>query len=93
MPIEGLDDAEADGAKVFHSGTVIENGVCKANGGRVLCVTALGKTLAEAQAKAYKAVDKIRMEDGAIRRRRRFFRSKRPPETSKRIFLHIRQSL
>lgn len=63
MPIEGLDDAEADGAKVFHSGTVIENGGCKANGGRVLCVTALGKTLAEAQAKAYKAVDKIRMPD------------------------------
>ena len=61
MPIEGLDEAEADGAKVFHSGTIIENGVCKANGGRVLCVTALGKTLAEAQAKAYKAVDKIRM--------------------------------
>ncbi|WP_300807701.1 phosphoribosylamine--glycine ligase [uncultured Desulfovibrio sp.] len=63
MPIEGLDEAEADGAKVFHSGTVIENGVCKANGGRVLCVTALGKTLAEAQAQAYKAVDKIRMPD------------------------------
>ena len=63
MSIEGLDEAEADGAKVFHSGTVIENGVCKANGGRVLCVTALGKTLAEAQAKAYKAVDKIRMPD------------------------------
>lgn len=63
MPIEGLNEAEADGAKVFHSGTVIENGVCKANGGRVLCVTALGKTLAEAQAKAYKAVDKIRMPD------------------------------
>ena len=63
MPIEGLDEAEADGTKVFHSGTVIENGVCKANGGRVLCVTALGKTLAEAQAQAYKAVDKIRMPD------------------------------
>ena len=63
MPIEGLDEAEADGAKVFHSGTVIENGVCKANGGRVLCVTALGRTLAEAQSKAYKAVDKIRMPD------------------------------
>ena len=63
MPIEGLDEAEADGAKVFHSGTVIENGVCKANGGRVLCVTTLGKTLAEAQAQAYKAVDKIRMPD------------------------------
>ena len=63
MPIEGLDDAEADGAKVFHSGTVIENGVCKANGGRVLCVTALGATLAEAQAGAYRAVAKIRMPD------------------------------
>lgn len=63
MPIEGLDDAEADGAKVFHSGTVIENGVCKANGGRVLCVTALGATLAEAQAEAYRAVAKIRMPD------------------------------
>lgn len=63
MPIEGLDEAEADGAKVFHSGTVEENGVCKANGGRVLCVTALGKTLREAQAKAYAAVAKIRMPD------------------------------
>lgn len=63
MPIEGLDEAEADGAKVFHSGTVVENGVCKANGGRVLCVTALGKTLKEARDKAYAAVAKIRMPD------------------------------
>lgn len=63
MTIEGLDEAEADGAKVFHSGTVVENGVCKANGGRVLCVTALGKTLKEARDKAYAAVAKIRMPD------------------------------
>ena len=63
MPIAGLDEAEADGAKVFHSGTVVENGVCKANGGRVLCVTALGKTLKEARDKAYAAVAKIRMPD------------------------------
>ena len=41
----------------------MENGVCKANGGRVLCVTALGKTLKEARDKAYAAVAKIRMPD------------------------------
>ena len=62
-PLKGWTKPKPTGPRVFHSGTVIENGVCKANGGRVLCVTALGKTLAEAQAKAYKAVDKIRMPD------------------------------
>lgn len=63
MVIEGLEDAEAAGVKVFHSGTVVENGVCRANGGRVLCVTALGNDLGDAQEKAYAAVAKIRMAD------------------------------
>ena len=67
MPIEGLDEAEADGAKVFHSGTVIENGVCKANGGRVLCVTALGKDLKDAQKRAYEGLDHLSMEHSQFR--------------------------
>lgn len=63
MAIEGVGDADAlPGTKVFHSGTVLEKNVLRANGGRILCVTALGDTLAEAQRNAYAAVQKIRME-------------------------------
>ena len=65
-----LKDAEADGAVVFHAGTVLdeEDGTLRANGGRVLNVTARGATVAEAQAKAYAAVDRISFESGFCRR-------------------------
>lgn len=63
-----LDDAEADGAKVFHAGTAIRDGALVANGGRVLNVTALGRSVTEAQAKAYAAVDKISFPTGFCRR-------------------------
>ena len=55
----GLGDAEGDGVKVFHAGTAMNDGALTANGGRVLSVTALGKSVREAQAKAYRAVDAI----------------------------------
>jgi len=44
--------------KIFHAGTKIDGGSIVTNGGRVLCVTALGETLQEAQTKAYRVVKK-----------------------------------
>jgi phosphoribosylamine--glycine ligase len=51
--IEGLPEQEAADVKVFHAGTAINQGAAVTSGGRVLCVSALGTTVAEAQAKAY----------------------------------------
>ncbi len=53
---------------VFHAGTREESGRILANGGRVLNVTATGKTVAEAQARAYAAVDTIDWSEGFCRR-------------------------
>jgi len=67
--IGGLGEAEKiDGVEVFHAGTREENGCILANGGRVLDVTAGGKTFAEARARAYAAVDKIVWPEGFCRR-------------------------
>lgn len=58
--ISGIKDAETDSdIIIFHAGTKIENEDLVTNGGRVLGVSATGKTLEEALAKAYKAVEKI----------------------------------
>ncbi|MDF1608612.1 phosphoribosylamine--glycine ligase [Hoeflea sp. YIM 152468] len=67
-PISGLDAAEANGAKVFHAGTVLDGDQLKANGGRVLNVTAQGADVTQAQAKAYEAVDAIDWAGGFCRR-------------------------
>ena len=67
--IEGLDEAASiEGVEIFHAGTKAEGGKIVANGGRVLNVSALGKTVAEAQARAYAAIDKIRWPGGFCRR-------------------------
>lgn len=66
--IEGLDAAEALGATVFHAGTARSGDAVVANGGRVLAVTALGHSVADAQARAYAAVDAIRWPEGFCRR-------------------------
>ena len=68
--IRGLDQAaKLDGVTVFHAGTRRgEDGRLLADGGRVLNVTALGKTVAEAQARAYRAVDLIDWPGGFCRR-------------------------
>lgn len=59
-PISGLAAAEREGCKVFHAGTAsTDEGTVVTNGGRVLCVTALAATVADAQQKAYQAVDHI----------------------------------
>src|SRR5262249_23713274 len=67
--IDGLDAAaEVEGVEIFHAGTRADGDKILANGGRVLNVSALGKTVAEAQARAYPAVDRIRWPDGFCRR-------------------------
>jgi phosphoribosylamine--glycine ligase len=67
--ITGLGDAEKiDGVEIFHAGTRKDDGRILANGGRVLDVTASGKTMAEAQARAYAAVYKIVWPEGFCRR-------------------------
>jgi phosphoribosylamine--glycine ligase len=67
--IEGLDDAAAvEGVEIFHAGTKGDGGRVLANGGRVLNVSARGRTVGEAQARAYRAVDRVRWADGFCRR-------------------------
>jgi phosphoribosylamine--glycine ligase len=67
--IEGLDEAAAiDGVEIFHAGTTSDGDRVLANGGRVINVSALGKTVAQAQARAYAAVDRIRWPGGFCRR-------------------------
>lgn len=67
--IAGLDEAKAvEGVEVFHAGTRRDGDRIVADGGRVLNVTARGKTVAEAQARAYEAVSKIDWPGGFYRR-------------------------
>jgi phosphoribosylamine--glycine ligase len=66
-PIDGIPDAEAQGALVFHAGTALNDGRLVTNGGRLLGVTATGQTLADARSAAYAAADRIRIP-GARRR-------------------------
>jgi len=67
--IDGLDAAaEIEGVEIFHAGTQAQNGKLVANGGRVLNVCAVGKTVTIANARAYQAIDLIRWSDGFCRR-------------------------
>jgi phosphoribosylamine--glycine ligase len=59
--ISGL-PASTDDAKVFHAGTTKQDGKIVTDGGRVLCVTALGDTVKIAQRRAYETLDGIRFE-------------------------------
>lgn len=68
MRIKGIEKAESVGqVKVFQAGTKEEGGETLANGGRVLCVTALGDTLQEAKDRAYEALAHIKMDDSYYR--------------------------
>jgi phosphoribosylamine--glycine ligase len=67
--IKGIEKAAAEkDVLVFHAGTQAKDGDLVANGGRVLNVVALGKSVVEAQAKAYAAVDLIDWPGGFCRR-------------------------
>ena len=61
--IENL-PAEAPDAVVFHAGTTLQDGQVRTSGGRVLCVTALGDSVKQAQTRAYETLEGIRF-DGA----------------------------
>jgi phosphoribosylamine--glycine ligase len=63
VPIRGLDAAaEVEGAVVFHAGTAEADGRVVTAGGRILSVTGIGATIAEARARAYDAASRIRIE-------------------------------
>jgi phosphoribosylamine--glycine ligase len=67
--IRELDSAEqVPGVTVFHAGTALSDGSLVAKGGRVLAVTALADSFANARARAYRAVDQIDFADGFHRR-------------------------
>jgi phosphoribosylamine---glycine ligase len=67
--IEGLDAAgRVEGVEIFLAGTSAKDGYILANGGRVLNVCASGKTVAEAQRRAYRAIDRIKWPEGFCRR-------------------------
>ncbi|HUF00832.1 MAG TPA: phosphoribosylamine--glycine ligase [Gaiellaceae bacterium] len=58
-PISGVEEAEAAGALVFHAGTALHGDRLVTNGGRILGVTGLGATIADARAAAYEASGRI----------------------------------
>jgi len=65
--ISGLPLQPQPDSKVFHAGTALEHGAVVTNGGRVLCVTALGATVGAAQQRAYELVKKIRWRGAQYR--------------------------
>ncbi|HGF7230349.1 phosphoribosylamine--glycine ligase [Vibrio cholerae] len=66
--ISGLPTQESAGQKVFHAGTETQGDQVVTNGGRVLCATALGNTVLEAQQRAYQLADQIRWNGMFCRR-------------------------
>ena len=66
--IQGLDGADSADAKIFHAGTIEQDGQALTAGGRVLCATALGHSVGEAQQKAYALADKIHWPGMFLRR-------------------------
>jgi phosphoribosylamine---glycine ligase len=67
-PIEGIEDAESEGALVFQAGTAMHKGRVVTNGGRVLGVTGLGPSVEEARERAYEACGRISFEGMRFRR-------------------------
>jgi len=65
--IEGLPAPTPD-CRVFHAGTRLESGALLTNGGRVLCVSALGDSLRIARSRAYEAIERIRYDGMQYRR-------------------------
>ena len=63
LPIQGIRQAEATGAIVFHAGTKLKQDQLVTDGGRVLGVTAIGESFQAAIAQAYRAVDCIQFEE------------------------------
>jgi phosphoribosylamine--glycine ligase len=66
--IDGIEDAEADGALVFHAGTAMRDGRLVTSGGRILNVIGQGASLEEARARAYDACERISFPGARYRR-------------------------
>ncbi len=67
-PIDGVEDAEAAGALVFHAGTAVRDGQLVTSGGRILNVTAIGDNLEQARTLAYEACERISFPGARYRR-------------------------
>jgi phosphoribosylamine--glycine ligase len=67
LPISGLDQPLESHQKIFHAGTTEKDGAVVTNGGRVLCATALGQTVSQAQAEAYKVLHNIQWDNAYFR--------------------------
>src|SRR5205823_10097386 len=65
--IEGLPAPTPD-CRVFHAGTRLETGALLTNGGRVLCLTAVGDSLRIARSRAYEAIERTRYDGMQYRR-------------------------
>jgi phosphoribosylamine--glycine ligase len=68
VEITGIEEAEAAGCLVFHAGTQWKDGRLLTAGGRVLAVTALGRTVRDAAAHAYRGVARVRFNEARYRR-------------------------
>ncbi|WP_273209443.1 phosphoribosylamine--glycine ligase [Marinobacter subterrani] len=66
--ISGLPENDTEGEKIFHAGTRLNGDQVVTNGGRVLCATALGNTVTEAQQRAYQLAARVQW-DGAFYRK------------------------
>ena len=66
--ITGLDHLNSSHLKIFHSGTKIEHGKTLTSGGRVLCVTAIGKDIKKSKELAYSAVSRIKWKGSYFRK-------------------------
>jgi phosphoribosylamine--glycine ligase len=67
MELRGVDEARSTGALVFHAGTAFREGALVSAGGRVLDVTGVGATCAEARERAYAALSRIELPGGQFR--------------------------
>ena len=65
--VGGIEEAEANGARVYHAGTVLEDGKLYTNGGRVFCVSALGDSFEAARDAAYEACEKVSFDNKFFR--------------------------
>ena len=67
-PIRGLDDMDGKNVLLFHAGTAIRDGLLVSAGGRVLNVTGVGSSVAEARERAYAAIERIDFPTAQFRR-------------------------
>ena len=67
-PIRGLDDMDGKNVLLFHAGTAIRDGLLVGAGGRVLNVTGVGSSVAEARERAYAAIERIDFPTAQFRR-------------------------